>query len=144
MPITKREILDDEDMRITLSTGKVLILRYQDTMTRVLVVDEETGEQRGNFDFRVREEELGNRETAEVARLVHAFNEQYTRQGIGTEAVKWFLFQHCISPSALELPEHDGHRREDGSHLTGLGPAFIASLERKRAAGLLADDYDGI
>lgn len=142
MPISSREILDDERMKLTLTDGRVVVLVFQDTMERVIVT--ENGEQCGEFEFAVRDDGARPGESFQVARLRRAYNERFPGHGVGTEAVKWFLFQQGVEPGALELPDNDGHRREDGGHLTGDGPAFVESLKRKLRDGKLQADYDGI
>ena len=139
MPIKSRTILDDEErLQLTLTDGRVVVLEYQDWGTRVMIHGD--GTDPGEIGFEIREEDYGPEEVR-VARMVRCFNESFSGHGVGTEAVKWFLFQEVLEPSDLEFPEHDGIRRENGEHLTGDGPGFVESLKRKRAAGQLAPDF---
>lgn len=145
MTIIKREIpeVEDEQIYLTLSDGTVLLLSYDDTMTRVRIFHD--GEKCGEIGFELRSEETsGPGQDVQVARLVHLFNEQFAGHGVGTEAVKWFLFQAGLDAGALEFADDDGIRRDDGSHLTGNGPAFAASLKRKAASGALDPDYENV
>ncbi|MBX9866082.1 MAG: hypothetical protein K2Y14_04150 [Burkholderiales bacterium] len=51
----------------------------------------------------------------------------YIRQGIGTEIIRKLKEDYgCL----VTFSDDDGIRRDDGSHLTGDGPAFVNSLKR--------------
>lgn len=141
MPIKSRRIVDDETLVVELDDGREATLVYQSTCSNVLI---KGNKQCGEIGFEVRYDDFGHGQEREVARIIRAFNEEFRREGVGTEAVKWFLFQHGIDPEDLEFPEHDGIRRNNGEHLTGDAPAFYESLRRKIRDGLLADDYGGI
>ncbi len=49
-------------------------------------------------------------------------------EGIGTEIIKYVKE---ITDSYVTFSEDDGNKKEDGSHLTGNGPAFVNSLRKK-------------
>jgi len=53
----------------------------------------------------------------------------YLRKGIGREIVKRMSE---LTGYAVEAEENDGHRQDDGSHLTGDAPAFMAKLRKER------------
>jgi hypothetical protein len=142
MPIKSRKILDNEEcLELTLTDGRVVVLEYQDWGTRIMIRGDET--EPGEIGFKIREEECGPEEVR-VARLIRCFNESFGGHGVGTEAVKWFLFQEVLEPSDLEFPEHDGIRRDNGEHLTGDAPGFVASLKRKQAEGGLESDFSDL
>lgn len=70
--------------------------------------------------------------TPDVLLLVNAHLEEeqgYTHCGIGSAIVEWVAKAYGYP---LVVREHDGIRRDDGSHLTGNAPAFAdAMVERK-------------
>jgi hypothetical protein len=54
---------------------------------------------------------------------------EYLRCGIGTEIVKFYKDRMGCPVYASD---HDGIVQEDGSHLTGDAPAWVAHLKRKK------------
>ena len=54
----------------------------------------------------------------------------YKRRGIGRAALE--LFHEFAGGVPLVARDHDGQRRNDGSHLTGDAPAFVAAMETVR------------
>ena len=87
------------------------------------------GREVGEVCFRIVEYPAGPGDsTFEVARLTRAFLDDAPHgQGIGTACVQYFVDQ---TGHELELPKDDGQQEEDGSHLVGDGPNFVASLRR--------------
>lgn len=53
----------------------------------------------------------------------------YTRCGIGTEIVR---MAQDMEDAVVTFGREDGVKSEDGSHLTGSGPAFAHGIGRKR------------
>lgn len=66
--------------------------------------------------------------------LIEGESGRFKRQGLGTEAVRFFI---CCTGYEIELPENDGIRKSDGNHLTSDGVAFVDSLRRKMDEGSL-------
>jgi hypothetical protein len=130
MSIVTRINKDDECRQIELATGEILQLRFDADCVSIYYANEEIG----RLTFMLHDEPVSPGEDQTVARLTHAFLEgaggRYKRQGVGTEAVRFFL--ECTG-YILELPKNDGVQKEDGSHLVGDRPAFVASLEVTRA-----------
>lgn len=56
------------------------------------------------------------------------------RLGIGEAALRFHIAMHG---GTITATANDGIRRDDGSHLTGAGPAFVAAMKEK---GLIAHD----
>lgn len=129
MPIRSIEEITDEHRRLTLTSGEVVEIRFQEDSVAVYAGSEEVG----RLSFR-QIEEPG--ET--YYHLTHAFIEgrggAYKRQGIGTEAIR--LFRDCTG-GPITFSEDDGIQREDGSHLTGDAPEFVNSLKKKLVRGEL-------
>lgn len=61
----------------------------------------------------------------------------FTRQGIGTEILRFFNDETGITPFARE---HTGMQYDDGSHLTGDAPGFVSDMQEK---GLLQSSDEG-
>lgn len=133
MPIVDFDESDDEKLVLTLTDGEIVELELADDCVYVFSV----GERIGEFHFNCYSLPSGPGEET-VARLTHALlegrNGRFQRQGIGTEAVRFFLQSTGF---ILELPENDGAKKDDGSHLVGDGPAFVESLRKKLNAGEL-------
>lgn len=123
-----------ERLLLTLTNGEQVELVLEDEC--VLVYFE--GVKIGEFHFNCYEQPVSPHMDETIARLTHAFlegeNGRFKGQGIGTEAVRFFV--QCTD-YRLELPENDGIRKDDGSHLVGDGPGFVESLRKKLRAGLL-------
>jgi len=134
MAIREIKSIDDETRHIALNSGEIVILRFEIGSVGVYVDDYEVG----RIDFRTYEVPIGQGHGETFYHLTHAFIEggegKYKHQGIGTEAVR--LFRECTG-SEITFSDNDGHRKEDGSHLTGDGPTFVESLKRKIARGEL-------
>jgi hypothetical protein len=134
MPITDVRDIDDETRRLTLSTEDVVELRVEDDGVCICA----NGTEIDRLSFRCYETPISPHEDRTICRLTHAFIEgeggRYQGHGVGTHAVKFYL--DCTGYD-LELPENDGIQKDDGSHLVGSGPGFVASLKRKQARGEL-------
>ena len=132
MPIAHSVYVDNETRRLTLTSGATLDLRFEIGGVGIYVKNVEVG----RLSFRHYETDGFGNETIDVCRLTHAFLEGgdgiYKRHGVGTEAVRFYLQS---TDCQLELPENDGIRKEDGSHLVKDGPAFVASLIKKSENG---------
>jgi hypothetical protein len=79
----------------------------------------------GEFEFQVGEDD-------DHLMLMRAYmtliSPSYKRQGIGRVAFKFF---NELCPYPIYTRPHDGIRRDDGSHLTGDAPAFVAAMIRE-------------
>lgn len=132
MPI---EVKFDVAQPFEFEGGRTVTIGIEDA-TMVRVINEE-GQEVGRFEFTEieAEPELG---LAASYKLVWAYldliDDTYKGKGIGREILKrWKTYTG-------EVPwteSNDGHRREDGGHLTGDAPGFVA---RMRNAGLIARD----
>jgi hypothetical protein len=75
-----------------------------------------------------------------VLKLIWAYldkhDSSYRFQGIGRECIKQMIevFGHPIVAE-----DHDGHQKDDGSHLTGDAPGFVAKM---RSEGLILPRSD--
>ena len=56
--------------------------------------------------------------------------DSYKRRGIGRAALE--LFHEFAGGVPLVARNHDGQRQNDGSHLTGDAPAFVAAMTAAR------------
>lgn len=109
--------------------GRVVsILIDEDTYEAVATV--EGGERIGALAFSLIKDPSGY-----SLKLVHAFLEGmgggYRRQGIGREMLRRMIE---MTGMAIFAAVNDGQVQEDGSHLTGDGPAFVAKM---RSEGLI-------
>ncbi|WP_342051323.1 MULTISPECIES: hypothetical protein [unclassified Cupriavidus] len=74
----------------------------------------------------------GDPPNGDVLLLVNAHLEKlpgYTGCGIGTAIVEWVAEAYGCP---LVVREHDGIVRNDGSHLTGSGPAFAEAMVARK------------
>ena len=133
MAIAKIEDINGEECEITLADGRKVRMLFTGDSVELYDGSERCGE----FEFHVWEEPGSDGQDVECAKLKRAFNERFANQGVGTEAVRYFLFQAGIDSTCLEFPDDDGIRRDDGGHLTGDGPGFVKALRRKIDAGEL-------
>lgn len=128
MAIIEIDDSEDEKLRLTLSGGDEVDLFFEGDSVTVHA----NGSKVGEISFRCYEQPVSPYEDQTIARLTHAFIEgeagRYKGHGIGTEAIRFFL--QCTGYT-LELPENDGIRKADGSHLVGDGPGFVESLRKK-------------
>ncbi|MUV15158.1 hypothetical protein [Noviluteimonas gilva] len=133
MAIVAIDDSDDEKLVLTLSNGDEIELVFEGDCVYAYAGGNEVGE----FHFNCYDQPYQH-SSETFARLTHAFlegnNGRYMRQGVGTEAIRFFLRS---TGYILELPEDDGIKKDDGSHLVQDGPAFVNSLRRKQGAGLL-------
>lgn len=128
------EDVDDETRALTLPSGERIELRLEFDGVRVVTSH---GVEVGRFIF----DSYSDPMDRTIWRLTNMFLDgeggRFQHQGIGTLAVKYFLWS--VSADAFEITENDGLRREDGSHLTGTGVAFMAHLGRLKENGKLFD-----
>lgn len=131
MAITSIQEVDDETRQLVLDSGEIVELRFEDDSVAVFA----QGEEVGRLSFRAYEVPVNHHEET-YYHLTYAFIEggggKYKHQGIGTEAFR--LFRECTG-AEITFSENDGLRKDDGSHLTGDAPGFVASLKAKMARG---------
>lgn len=134
MPIKAIDDIDDATCELVLSTEDLLHLRFEENEVGIYA----NGDKVGYLSFRCYEVPLSPYEDRTICRLTHAFLEghdgRYRRHGVATQAVRFYL---VCTGYYLELPENDGIRKDDGSHLVNDGPGFVASLRDKQARGEL-------
>ncbi|SDF26979.1 hypothetical protein [Dyella sp. 333MFSha] len=132
MAIVSEIDIDDEILELTLTTGERIELRLERESVRVVNSQEE---EIGHFEFAGAEGPGGDM----TWRLINMFLEgkggAYKRQGIGSRAVRFFLWAN--SGDDFEITENEGIRKDDGSHLTEDGPAFMKHLATLKADGKL-------
>jgi hypothetical protein len=130
--------IDDETLELVLTTGDRVKLHLGYDRVRVL---DSNGDEVGCIEFGSSEYGDDEDDAETVWRVTHMFIEggggKYKRQGIGTRAVKFFLWANA--GDGFEITENDGLRRDDGSHLTGDGVPFMAHLGRLHKAGKLME-----
>lgn len=90
-------------------------------------VTTDRGEWIGSLNFKEIEEDRGS-----YLKLVWAYldalDSSYTRQGIGRECVRLMKESSGLS---IFSSDNDSLRQDDGSHLTGDAPGFIAKLNEE-------------
>lgn len=131
MAIRSIKKIYDETRQLVLDTGEIVELRFEDDSVAVFVQNNEIG----RLSFRAYEVIVNYHEET-YYHLTHAFIEggggKYKHQGIGTEAFR--LFRECTG-AEVTFSENDGLQKDDGSHVTGDAPGFVASLKAKMACG---------
>ena len=132
MTITSKNDIDDETRQLVLDSGEIVELRFDEDSVAIFAQDEEVG----RLSFRPYDVPVNKHQEETYFHLTYAFiegrNGKFKRQGIGTEAFR--LFRECTG-AEVTFSENDGIMRDDGSHLTGDAPRFVASLIAKMARG---------
>ena len=113
----------DFETHFTCKNGRVVRIEIDDFGPKATVFDVEDREI-GAIEFYEIDDPAGA-----YLKIAWAFLDklgpQYLRQGIGRRCVE-IVRERFGMPIIAE--QHDGHQRDDGSHLTGDAPAFIARL----------------
>lgn len=132
MPICSIDDLNDEERRLTLDSGEIVELRFEDDSVAIYAHQNEVG----RLSFRAYEVPMFGDYEETCYQLTHAFIEgdegKYKYQGIGTEAFRFF--RECTGAS-VTFSEDDGLQKNDGSHLTGDAPRFVAKLKAMMSRG---------
>ncbi|MBI5886814.1 MAG: hypothetical protein HZB85_09585 [Deltaproteobacteria bacterium] len=109
-----------------ISNNKGVIIEIDDCSYAVSVFDLDYNKV-GCFKFKEVDVNTGS-----VLKLTWCYlnlvNEQYKRQGIGRHIIKLIKERYGL-PIVAE--DNDGIRKEDGSHLTGDAPMFIAKMRQE-------------
>lgn len=128
---SKMELIDGKGKyyrKYRLKHGREIEIRLQDDLERIDVYDS-SGNEIGEMDFRHIDD--GGQE---YYMLMRAYMEtprnSHKRLGIGRAALE--LFHEFAGGVPLVARDHDGQRQNDGSHLTGDAPAFVAAMETVR------------
>ena len=107
---------------ITLKSGKTLTVALSEDWNRVEFYDNYK-KLDGEFEFK--DESLTEEMSDFLVKRMYA-PEQYKRQGVGCEVLKFFRSEtNCQS---LYARPNDGIPRDDQSHLTGNAPNFVAKM----------------
>ncbi|WP_306002462.1 MULTISPECIES: hypothetical protein [Brevundimonas] len=106
--------------------GRVVSILIDEDAYEAVATDQ-GGERIGALAFSLMEDPSGY-----SLKLVHAFLDgmggSYRRQGIGREMLRRMIE---MTGMAIFAAENDGQVQEDGSHLTGDAPAFVAKMRRE-------------
>lgn len=108
-----------------LSDGRIVIITLDECEPTAHVKTSE-GQDIGRLEFYVVEDPNG--ECLKLAWAYLDFIDGYKRKGIGRECVRRVSDLFGLPVIA---GENDGHRQDDGSHLTGDAPAFVHALRRE-------------
>lgn len=92
------------------------------------------GKEIGHFDFSVREDLEGDEYLKLFWAYLDLLGTSYKHQGIGREILKGM---RVYSGMPITAENDDGHRKEDGSHLTGDAPGFVNQMRKE---GLICPD----
>lgn len=110
----------------TMPTGRQVVVRLVDDGERIEIRDAESGTRVGEMGFEPHEDD------GQVYQLVFMqLDEKYRRQGIGRAAL---LLHRELCASTIWAASVDGSKHQNGGHLTGDGPAFVA---RMRSEGVV-------
>jgi hypothetical protein len=129
--------MDDEMEEVVLANGERVWLEWTDNDEMVAWTDEQPRRRIGAFSFAAKEGPGGE----PYFKLTHAHLEgpdgpdqgRYAHRGVGREILK-------SMSQPVVVGRDDGQRRDDGSHLTGDGPGFVAKMVKE---GLLSWDSVG-
>ncbi len=114
----------------TTKKGSTVIIDI-DEVNSTATVATLTGQQVGSIDFNLIEDPSAP--DGYYLKMTHAFLEgadrQYLRQGIGTECVR---LMGKVTGFPITASENDGAVHDDGSHLTGDAPAWVAKLRQRK------------
>jgi len=92
------------------------------------------GEKKGSISLRLIEGDLPY--PPDVYHITHLALDSCSHRGIGRRCLQ---FHRELFDAPITAGSNNGTRCEDGSHLTGDGPGFIA---RMKAEGIVCDDDD--
>ncbi|ROV58337.1 hypothetical protein EGH82_18895 [Vibrio ponticus] len=113
-----------EDVRVYDLQGENITLCVNEFS---VVVSDSGGEEIGRFEFDQREE------CNQYFHLItHMFldrqGSKYLRQGIGEKCIEYFK-DYC--GTEIIAGNDNGHRSDDGSHLTGYASSFVTQMRKK-------------
>lgn len=118
---------DNEFIRVYRSAkGKRIILKLAEDYSEIIIKDLQNN-QLGEFEFK----ELG----INGYKLMRMDCNNIKKEGVGRAVLEFFK---DITGGPIYASPHDGHRREDGSHLTDDAPKFVYKMIQE---GLI-DGYD--
>lgn len=120
--------------KFTCKSGEVVTIETDEAADYATIVRNAHGNQVGELKFR-----LIDCDQHESLKLCWAYldrsGRQYLRQGIGRACLKQV---RQLSGLQIIAEEHDGVPQDDGSHLTGDAPSFVARMRQER---LIAFNY---
>ena len=130
----KRISEEDTIFRYELSDKEIITIEVDDSGSEVKVINGD-GKEIGSVSFD--EQDDGFHQYCKITWMyLDKLGDRYIRKGIGREVLKC---QHEYMGLPLVASQNDGHKQDDGSHLTGDAPAFIAKM---RQEGIVVDDED--
>lgn len=135
MAIFVREFNDGFSREYRLDDGTIITYELNDDFTVMQFFDYQhhNNEPIGEFNFKAIDE------TETRYKLTYMYvdfvDERYKRQGIGREALRYFKELKDVE---LYTSPNDGQTQDDGSHLTGQAPLFVAGMKRE---GIIDGDY---
>lgn len=95
----------------------------------VVVTDAESGDRVGDMKFKFIEDTgYGSCCLKLTWVYLDQAGTEYLRQGIGRRCLELVL---QASSMKIVAPENDGQQQEDGSHLTGDAPEFVARMRKE-------------
>lgn len=117
--------MPDYTCNFTMKNGKVVLIGlYEDRA--VVTFDTELV---GSIEWNIEERDRG----CNIRIVLLAIDRpEFRHQGIGTKIFE-LINEHYGKPS---FSPDDGNRRDDGSHLTGMGPDFAKAMHAKGLAFL--------
>jgi hypothetical protein len=120
----------------TINDGRQVKIKVDDMDYKATVLTSPGDKIIGSLEFR----EIGSPEE-NFLKITNAFLDRkdgsYLRQGIGRRCL---TIVAEISGLKIIASDDDGIRKDDGSHLTGDAPGFIAKM-RQRMAGMPPSSY---
>jgi hypothetical protein len=123
---------NDAERTYRLDDGRIVKIKVDELSGEIFVTDQ-AGNRIGRVELEELEIEEGKPLSAPVYRLKWMYNDlkdqSYVHKGIGREALKFFKE---LTGATITASENDGMRKDDGSHLTGDAPAFVAQMRREK------------
>ncbi|EPN8544312.1 MULTISPECIES: hypothetical protein [Vibrio] len=120
-----RLIREMDDVRIYELEGKEVKLTVNEYSVRVV---DHNNCKVGRFEFDRREDYRSDFYIITYMYLDEQ-GDKYLRKGIGEQCVKFFKDYH---DTLIATGSDNGHKNDDGSHLTGNGPSFADKMRRKK------------
>ena len=112
-----------------LDDGRCVIIEVDDLDYRVTVTAHPSGENIGHMTFLLIETPAGSLDELHLAEAcLDKAGLDYLRKGIGRRCLHLIREVHGLPITASE---DDGLRRQDGSHLTGDAPRFVAKMREE-------------
>jgi hypothetical protein len=115
--------VDELQKEIQNKNGRTVVIKLLDS-GETIRAERPDGQEIGRIELLYIEDDIGGYYYIKWM-YFDLLDASYTRQGIGRAAL---FFHKETFDLPLVVADDDGHQRDDGSHLTGDAPAFVARM----------------